>query len=181
MSSLSEQRDSSVSTIHSSTPSIAQQEHRRLFGFQPQVRVAASTIRSRGKRPKLEKPQWSHTFVCLGNVDDQTVPSFLGKGKLAIAGLGERKVSFPPGKGCKVLIDALEEEFPKLRQGGGFEILRCEGKSLRVIPPPPGGYTVDYLRGTLNQAKGYIRPLQRDLPKEATASEVSVDDFKCNR
>ena len=37
-----------------------------------------------------------------------------------------------------MLIDALEEEFPKLGQGGGFEILRCEGKSLWVIPPPPG-------------------------------------------
>ena len=36
-----------------------------------------------------------------------------------------------------MLIDALKKELPKLRQGGEFEILRCEGKSPRVIPPPP--------------------------------------------
>ena len=69
-----------------------------------------------------------------------------------------------------MLIDALKEEFPNLRQDGGFEFLRCERKYLGVVPSPPGGYTVEYLRGTLNQAKGYIRSLQRDLTEEPTTS-----------
>lgn len=112
--------------------------------------------------------------MCLGKVDDQTVPSFVEKGTLAQAGLGERKIAFPAGKGCGVLVDTIEGEFPKLKQGGGFEVLRSDGKSLRVIPPPPGGYAVEYLRGTLNQAKGYIQPLQRNLPEEAVTSEELV-------
>ena len=107
-------------------------------------------------------------------VDDCAVPTFVDKGKLAIAGLGEKKVAFPAGKGCKIFIDCIENEFPKLKDGGGFEILRADGKDLRLIPPPPGGYTIQYLRGVLNQAKGYIRPLQADLSANTVlSSEVS--------
>ena len=32
-----------------------------------------------------------------------------------------------------------------------------------VLSIPPGGYTVWYLKLTLGSAKGYLRPLQKDL------------------
>lgn len=171
------QQENSISTTHSTPVSTALQEHRQLFAFQPQTSNASRNAvnTGRGKQRKVEKPQWSHTFMCLGKVHDQTVPSsFVEKETLAIAGLGERKIAFPAGKGCRVLVDTIEREFPKLKQGGGFEVLRSDGKSLRVIPPPPGGYAVEYLRGTLNQVKGYIEPLQRNLPEEAVTSEELV-------
>ena len=157
----------SPSTSRSQTPSTPIQEHRRLFGFQPST---SGRPEARAKRRKFAKPQWYHTFICLLRVNDCVVPTFVDKGKLAIAGLGEKKVSFPQGKGCKVFIDSIEGEFPKLKDGGGFEILRADGKDLRLIPPPPGGYTVEYMRGVLNQAKGYIRPLQKDLSTNSVLS-----------
>lgn len=52
-----------------------------------------------------------------------------------------------------LLFIQLEEGFPKLRQGSGFEILR-EKFWREISPPLPGGYRVEYLRKTLNQAKG---------------------------
>ena len=61
-----------------------------------------------------------------------------------IAGLvGENKIAFPAGKGCRVFIDTIKNEFHKLKDGGGIEILRVDGKNLRVVPSPPGGYTVE--------------------------------------
>ncbi|CAH3045959.1 unnamed protein product, partial [Porites lobata] len=61
----------------------------------------------------------------------------------------------------------LEEEFPKLKNRGGFEILRSgfsPGKSLVLLrPPASAGYSVKFLRDEsgLGQALAYIRPLQR--------------------
>ena len=61
--------------------------------------------------------------------------------------------------------------FPKLRTGGGYEHLRTNKRntrSLDVISPPPGGYTVEYLKGVAGQAKVYIRLLQTDLDLSPT-------------
>lgn len=60
-------------------------------------------------------------------------------------------------------------EFPKLKDGGGFELLRPYGatrtKTLQVIPCPSEGYTPHYLQDTIgiHAAIVYIRPLQKDL------------------
>jgi hypothetical protein len=32
-----------------------------------------------------------------------------------------------------------------------------------MLPIPPGGYTVAFLKSTLASAKGYIRPFQKDI------------------
>ena len=58
------------------------------------------------------------------------------------------------------------DAFPKLSEGGGYELLRtAEGnnKLLDVIPVPPGGYTASFLKDIVMQAKVYIRPIQKDL------------------
>ncbi len=57
------------------------------------------------------------------------------------------------------------DKFPKLNNAGGFELLRVDGKQrcLEVIPIPPGGYTVEFLKDVIQQAKVYIRPIQTDL------------------
>ena len=58
----------------------------------------------------------------------------------------------------------LEEVYPKLTSGGGFEILR-QGMSneLVLIEPPPSGYSVGFLRDIagLGQAIAFERPLQK--------------------
>ena len=47
-------------------------------------------------------------------------------------------------------------------------------RELVVIPIPDGGYTVDYLKAIVHNAKLYIRPLQSDLSLEPLTAEVSV-------
>ena len=34
-------------------------------------------------------------------------------------------------------------------------------RTLEIITPPPDGYSVDYLRDVAQQAKIYVRPIQR--------------------
>ena len=51
--------------------------------------------------------------------------------------------------------------FPTL--GEGYEILHAtegQSKELLLVPMPPNGFGVNYLRSVLGQAKGYLRPLQ---------------------
>lgn len=75
----------------------------------------------------------------------------------------------------------LEEVYPKLASGGGFEIRR-RGMSneLVLLEPPASGYSVAYLRDIagLGQAMAYIRPLQCNLDmtpaSTVNTSEVTV-------
>lgn len=61
------------------------------------------------------------------------------------------------------------EAFPKLKEAGGYELLRASnGRVLELIPVPPDGYSVSYLKDVMQQAKIYIRPIQKclDVDKE---------------
>ena len=70
-----------------------------------------------------------------------------------------------------VITSKLMQVFPKLQQGGGFELLKIAGttrsRNLQVLPCPSNGYTIAYLKDPstmIGQAAIYIRPLQQDLP-----------------
>ena len=71
------------------------------------------------------------------------------------------------------VMNKLEEIYPKLKEGGGFEILRSAVKNeMAVVTPPVGGYTVPFLRDQsgLAQAIAYIRPLQSALSMSTSAN-----------
>lgn len=73
----------------------------------------------------------------------------------------------------------MEAAYPKLKAGGGFEILRSGiGSSLAFVSPPATGYSVPYLRDQAGrgQALAYIRPLQVELD----ISPVSTDMVGAN-
>ena len=59
------------------------------------------------------------------------------------------------------MIDA----FPKLKEGGGYELLRREknARYLTVIPPPSRGYTALYLKSVVGLAKIFVHTLQKDF------------------
>ncbi len=59
---------------------------------------------------------------------------------------------------------------PKSWKPSRYGILRSsEGhtKNLMEIPAPPSRYSVAFLRSTLSQAKGYVRPIQQDITLES--------------
>ena len=103
----------------------------------------------------------------------KAVPSITEKMNLTFAGLGETSITFHrEGNGAHVH-EKILAAFPQLSETGGYEILRSGERSSReliVIPIPAGGYTVPYLKSTIASAKGYIRPMQKDIPLDLSAS-----------
>jgi len=180
-----------------STSSTAIEEHRRLFGYQTpsSSRCGRRSGTQRGQGPSKKilvttrsgeckvfpvKNTWTKLFVCLSRTNDQEVPSTSDKISLSFAGLGEKKIVFQKDGKASHVFEKLIEEFPPLAEGGGFEILRTTENSARkltALPVPPGGYTVAYLKSILGQARGFIRPLQKDLClQENVAFQVSLEE-----
>ena len=121
---------------------------------------------------------WTHEVFCLANTDQQAIPSRSQKVELQGAALGRSKVRFDANATSKEFKEKLEEVFPKLLGGGGFELLRRgpSGNELVLIRSPPSGYTVPYLRDSsgIGQALLFIRPLQMNLD---ASPETDVIDF----
>ena len=137
----------------------------RLFNFKPSLKGKDSKPRSKKKKLQM----WTHTFVCLAKVDQDQAPDSRERAQLKMAGLGEKRCSIFLYAEAEELQDALTDEFPKLSRGGGFELLRQTGNSLllEAIPSPKNGYTVEYLKAVVSNAKIYVRPMQRGLDIEA--------------
>ena len=78
-------------------------------------------------------------------------------------------------------MNILEKEYPKIKEGGGIELLRAVGggrgqRKLEVLKSGPQGYTITYLRNIIciGQATIYLRPLQKDLDLTTLPTKVSV-------
>ena len=193
-----ERHRTQTSVAHSSTSpagTSAIEEHRRLFGYQTPSSSRSgkrSGTLQRGQGPSKKmivttrsgdcrvfpvKNTWTKLFVCLSCTSDSEVPTASAKINLSFAGLGEKKVVFQKDGKASHVYEKLVSEFPPLAEGGGFEILRTTENSSKVLctlPLPPGGYTVPYLKSVLGQARGFIRPLQKDLSlQEQRAFQVS--------
>lgn len=140
-----------------------------------------SSSRSKNSKrflPYKVKETWTHDFFCLSNPEQEIVPNKGEKIRLQETGLGRKKIVFGSKDGAKEMKSKLESTYPKLVEGGGFEILRTGSKNdLVLTSPPAAGYSVPFLRdhSGLAQALAYIRPLQSSLAVEmdSTASLVS--------
>lgn len=103
---------------------------------------------------------WTHTFVCLANANDDTIPDGDYRAELQLAGLGERKVTLLLSGDVHDIYSELSSQFPQLVECGGFELHRVPdggGKHLDVIVSPENGYTTTFLRAVVHHAKIYIR------------------------
>lgn len=78
-----------------------------------------------------------------------------------MGGLGEKNVELQVEYD---LDDQLYSYFEKLRDAGGYELLlQGQNRCLELVPIPPNGYTVAYLKSLISHAKIHIRPIQKDL------------------
>ena len=109
-----------------------------------------------------------HTFVCLANADQDTLPDGHERSDLQIAGLGEKWIALSAYADAQEIYQELIFQFPKLSESGGFELRRIpeDGKQLDVISSQESSYMVSYLRAVVHHAKVYIRPLQNSLSLE---------------
>lgn len=129
----------------------------------------------KGGNKKKKLPTWTHTFVCLANTSQTEVPDSDERASLQLSGLGEKRITLNAYSEMQDIYDELLYQFPKLKEGGGFELLRVPeggGKLLQVIASPESGYTVTYLRAVVHHAKVYVRPMQNNLDPDPEPSKV---------
>ena len=142
-----------------------------------------SWMQRKGKGPKKSKKVklslWEHEFICLASCGQLTPPSSMEKIDLIRAGLGPKKIPFLDFGEPFEFHDEITSAFPKLRNAGGYELLRTQqhnNRELFVISPPSDGYTAEYLRRIVGQAKVFVRPIQKDLSLDPL---VDKDDLVC--
>lgn len=123
---------------------------------------------------------WCHHFVCLSSTTVKKPPSSLETANLIRAGLGKKQLTLFEGDGSVEVHSEIMQAFPRLKEGGGYELMRVSESGqriLQVIPSPSDGYSVAYLKEVLRQAKVYIRSVQKDLslvPCDITGNVSSV-------
>ena len=112
----------------------------------------------------------------MANKDSQSVPTKAAKLTLLAAGLGRKKLTFGNRDDAPTFKRIMEDAYPKLKEGGGFELLRSGARpgELLLIKPPPSGYTLPFLRdgAGLGQALIYTRPIQENLDETEVKQEV---------
>ena len=97
------------------------------------------------------KETWTHDFCVLSKLSASATPSRSVMNQLLDAGLGRARLTMPKTAGHAELTQILEERFPKLKSGGGFEILRADGggagqRHLCVVAPGAFGYAAPHLK-----------------------------------
>ena len=75
----------------------------------------------------LENLGCTHEFFCLAETDTDRIPNRQEKFILQSPGLGRKKLVFGSKDTAKLVQEKLENAFPKLSHGGGFEILMVVG------------------------------------------------------
>ena len=159
-----------------SAVSTARAEHARLFGYQPpagnprsQPNNGRRPPRTNCANPPYNRGQtWTRTFVCLASSSSSQLPTPAERVTLALNNLGEKKIEFPRNGNGTQVHQCIVEQFPQLDHRG-YSILRTTSESgrsrdLMQIPMPSAGFSVDYLKSVLGQAKAYVRPLQGNIP-----------------
>ena len=135
------------------------------------------SLASRAK--KLKTFSWTHNFFCLSEVNDKKVPtSTIAKNMLILAGLGEKRVTISNTDcGAKEFYEDLFSEFPKLRQGGGVEFLKCtqSTRKLETIPFEISS-SPRLLRSYIGAARVYVRLIQASL--DLTPAKEVVDQVR---
>ena len=146
----------------------------RISSRQPYKRFRPSASSSGRKKAWKPKETWTHTFVCIAEADHWLIPLREEKIVLKEAGLGEKKLTFDKYGDYEHFQSSLLKEFPKLKEGGGFQVLRSSGarRCLDLIPIPTMGYDIPYLKECLGQAIAYVRPLQKDLDRSPLPVQV---------
>ena len=116
---------------------------------------------------------WKHRFVCLAWCDQHKIPTTdVEKDDLLEAGLGEKVIEFPSLDANGEEFKEIYSEYPKLRDGGGFELCRClpntntNSRNLEALTSVALSSPA-MLKERVGNARTYIRPLQCDLDMDA--------------
>ena len=136
-------------------------------------RPGSGNSRGRGRMQPAEfspnfhrKNTWTRAFVCPAFIEQNALPSTSERITLTLNGLGEKKLLFPCNGNAAQVQEVIIDAFPALQTAGGYEVLRTadgRSKALICIPTPVSRISVAFLKSVLGQAKGFLRPLQKDI------------------
>ena len=136
-----------------------------------------------GNRGGKRKVAWKHSFVCLALRNQTKVPtSDQEKDELFEAGLWEKEIPFSSlDLDAQGFRDVILEHFPKLRDGGGYQLCKCLPNSRRLEPLSVlVQSSPQMLKQRVGSTRTYIRPLQRDLDlSQVTESSIEEVCIHC--
>lgn len=154
-------------------------EQRELFGYGPRA------TKGKGKKKARASP-WTKQFYCLAYCDQDHVPVTEGElDDLYHAGLGQKKITVPDMNTItnSRLRSIIIDNFPPLRDAGGFDFLRCIPNTKRLEPFSELAQTnPQVLQERAQKGKVFVRPVQRDLLTSSTKKphvHVCADCFFC--
>ena len=138
-----------------------------LNGNIPQRR--ASTNHAKAPKRRKSVKEISIKFFCLASTTQRDVPNNDEKQQLLVAGLGEKKVTLQADSTSSDVVAALNETYPKLAGGGGYEFMytKASSRQLSVIDEGENWYTIEFLKQFVGQGRVYIHPIQCDLDLKA--------------
>lgn len=126
-------------------------------------------------------------LFCLAYRDQERIPtSEYDKEELFQADLGEKEVEFPTlDMSDEQFKEVLLSYFPRLRQGGGYQLLKGLPNSRKLEVLPSVVYTSPAaLKQQVGTSRTYMRPIQRDLDLEpnqdTTDLEVNYSSKHCS-
>ena len=125
-------QESSSTSLSPSTSGITPASHSWSGNYQNHKRHIQTTLatgsRKKGKarfQPYKVKETWTHDFCVLSDQDQRKVPPASYKQELREAGLGQKTIVFKNKRGdFKYLQEELFSNYPRLENGGGFDLYR---------------------------------------------------------
>lgn len=130
----------------------------------------SSSSTRRGTNRAISK-QWNIKMFCLSDRNCVRVPCTPSSREVLIeAGLGPKTFSVPLCSNGEEFREMILSNFPKLRDGGGFDLLRCisNTKHLDVISPSVA-MNAKLLKAAVGNGRVYVRPIQKNL-------DLSIDE-----
>ena len=119
---------------------------------------------------------WRHKFVCLSDTEAERVPTGQSeKVVLEEAGLWEKTVCVDLESDKESFRSTILAAYPKLCDGGGFELLRCHPNSRElVVIGPKVANSPKLLKRRVGNGRVYVRPIQRNLSLEEEEGDLDV-------
>jgi len=144
--------------VNAATPSPSSSHRDAVALFRPN-RTSSQT-----KQRKRRQITWTGSFFCFADKDSMKCPTSTERSYLQKSGLGYRKLQLLITDNAEEVRDKICKEYPKLAEGGGYELLRCLPNCRRLEILDCNWDTLSLRACVGGQANIYIRPIQRNLP-----------------